>query len=50
VAAAPEKKVIGEVKFDEPIYATPVAANGRLYVTTSTHLYAIQAEKPVNAK
>lgn len=50
MATAPEKKVIGEVKFDEPIYATPVAANSRPYVTTLTHLYAIQAEKPVNAE
>ena len=29
----------------EPVYATPVAANGVLYVQTPTRLYAIAKEK-----
>ena len=41
-AAAPELKRIGEpIFFADPIYSTPVVANGVLYVTTTTHLYAI---------
>ncbi len=39
--AAPEMKVLLEVNFGAPIYSSPVAANGVLYVGTQTHLYAI---------
>jgi hypothetical protein len=28
------------VTFPDPIYATAVAANGTLFVTTQTHMYA----------
>jgi hypothetical protein len=28
------------VEFPDPIYSTAVAANGTLYVTTQTHVYA----------
>jgi outer membrane protein assembly factor BamB len=40
--ATREKKVLDEVRFDGPIYATPVAANGVLYIATQRKLYAFQ--------
>ncbi len=40
-AADKEKKLISQANFGEPIYGTPIAANGVLYVQTPTHLYAI---------
>jgi len=36
-----EKKVLSRVQLDGPISATPVAANGTLYVATQTRLHAI---------
>ncbi len=39
--AGPEKKVLAKVNCDAPIYSTPVAANGVLYIATQTHLYAL---------
>ena len=39
-AAAREKKLLDKVTLDSPIYATPVAANGVLYLATKTTLYA----------
>jgi len=44
-AASREKKLLFSVDLDGPISATTVAANGVLYVTTQTHLYALQ-QKP----
>jgi outer membrane protein assembly factor BamB len=44
-AASREKKIIRTMDLDSPIHATPVAANGVLYVTTMNWLYAIQAPK-----
>jgi outer membrane protein assembly factor BamB len=41
LAAAKEKRVISEANLGAPIYSTPVAANGALYVATSSHLYAL---------
>jgi outer membrane protein assembly factor BamB len=41
-AAHPEKRLLAEVMLDKPISATPVAANGVLFVATMTHLYALQ--------
>ena len=40
LAASKEKQVLSETEFGTPLYATPVAANGVLYVQTSSHLYA----------
>lgn len=42
-AASKEKKLISETRFDGPISGTPVAANGVLFVTTMSHLYALKA-------
>jgi outer membrane protein assembly factor BamB len=44
-AADKEKQLLGQADFGEPVYATPVAANGVLYVQTPTHLYAIAEGK-----
>ncbi len=40
-AAGREKRLLSEVDLDDPISATAVAANGVLYVTTMTRLYAL---------
>jgi outer membrane protein assembly factor BamB len=34
-------KHVRTIEFTSPIYSSPVAANGILYITTQTHLYAI---------
>lgn len=39
--AAREEKLIREVKTGDTVYTTPVVANGTLYVTTRSTLYAI---------
>ena len=40
-AASKEKKKLAEIDMGAPVYATPVVANGVLYIQTTTHLYAI---------
>lgn len=40
-AAGKEKKLLSELKLSSAISATPVAANGVLYVTTMNRLYAV---------
>jgi len=40
--AAKTKKILHSIKLDSPISATPVAANGALYVATDKTLYALQ--------
>jgi outer membrane protein assembly factor BamB len=40
-AASREKRLLNSADFGAPISATAVAANGRLYVSTMTHLFAI---------
>jgi len=42
LAAGKEEKVIATVDFKDPIYATPITADGTLFVATGTNLYAIQ--------
>ena len=39
-AASRELKVLAETKLDSPISASPIAANGVLYVMTQRWLYA----------
>jgi len=41
-AAAREKKLLSSCELGHPISATAAAANGVLYVTTMTRLYAVQ--------
>ena len=40
-AASKEKKKLADIDMGAPVYATPVVANGVLYIQTTTHLYAI---------
>ena len=42
LSASKEMNLISEVNFGAPIYSTPVAANGVLYVGTQSHLYALK--------
>jgi outer membrane protein assembly factor BamB len=46
-SAAKEKKVLWETKFASGLYASPVAANGVLYITTQKRLYAFQVPKDI---
>ncbi len=34
----------GPIEMDSSVYSTPIVANGVLYISTRTHLFAIQAE------
>lgn len=43
-ATGKEKKKLGSMVFDAPIYSSPIVANNTLYVATMTHLYAIASE------
>lgn len=43
LAAAKEKNVLSEANLNTPVYATPIVANGVLYMASSTHLYAIHS-------
>jgi len=38
----PRKKVLASIDMKDPIYSSPVAANGVLYVATQSQLYAIE--------
>ena len=40
-----EKKLLSQTNMGAPIFATPIVANGVLYISTNTHLFAIQAPK-----
>ena len=41
LAAGKTVKVLGTVELNAPVYASPIAANGVLYITSMTHLYAV---------
>lgn len=41
-AASPTKKVLHKADFDDQFHASPVAANGVLYATTMSRLYALR--------
>ena len=40
IAASKEKKILSETNLGAPVYSTPIVANGVVYVTSNTHLYA----------
>ena len=48
LAAAKTKQEIARIEFDAPIIATPVVANGKLYITTQKHVFAF-AKQPTPA-
>jgi len=39
--ASKKKKLLAEIQLSAPMYTTPVAANGTLYIATQNHLYAV---------
>jgi len=41
-AATREKNILSEVRFGSPLFATPVAANGVLYISSQRKLYAFE--------
>ena len=43
LAAGKEKKLLANIHLGSPIYCTPVAANGVLYVASQRYLWAVQA-------
>ena len=45
-AASKEKKILSETNLGAPVYSTPIAANGVLYVSSNTHLFAFAPDKP----
>jgi len=42
--AGREKEMIAEIDMKSPIYSSPVAANGVLYIQTHTHLFSIKGQ------
>ena len=42
LAEGKELKEIGSVEFPAPVMGSPVVANGVLYLSTHTHLYAFK--------
>ncbi|MGA2660858.1 MAG: PQQ-binding-like beta-propeller repeat protein [Verrucomicrobiota bacterium] len=44
LAASKEKKVLGAINLGAPVYSTPVVANGVLYVSSNTHLFAFATD------
>ena len=44
LAAGRQKKVIGAFDFKDPIYATPIVAQGVMYLATSSNLYAVRGD------
>ena len=44
LASGKELKVIGKISLGAPIWATPVAANGTLYIASKTYLWAVHNE------
>jgi len=47
--AAKEKKVLSQTNLGAPVYSTPVAANGALYIASNTHLFSFSANPTPSA-
>jgi outer membrane protein assembly factor BamB len=50
MAASKEKKIISEVNLGAPIYSSPVVANGVMYISTQSHLFAFEKKEQVAVK
>ncbi|MHC5004702.1 MAG: outer membrane protein assembly factor BamB family protein, partial [Planctomycetota bacterium] len=48
--ASKELKMLGEIDMMAPIYSSPIAANGVLYVASMTHLFAIAQTAPATVE
>jgi outer membrane protein assembly factor BamB len=50
MAATKEKKLLSETNLGAPVYSTPVVANGTIYISSNTHLFAFHdtARQAVN--
>ena len=44
--AGKEMQFINKINFEAPIYSSPIAANGTLYIASQTHLFAIGKSSP----
>ncbi|MCD6048849.1 MAG: qheDH [Verrucomicrobia bacterium] len=42
LTATKEKKVLSECNLGAPVYSTPIIANGVLYISSNTHLFALE--------
>jgi outer membrane protein assembly factor BamB len=49
MAAGKEPKVLSELHLGSPVYSTPIAANGVLYVASQQYLWAVQ-QQPATAE
>jgi outer membrane protein assembly factor BamB len=43
-AASKEKKLLSETNLGAPVYSTPIVANGVLYISSNTHLFAFSTK------
>ncbi len=48
--ASKEKKLLSVTNLGAPVYSTPVAANGVLYVSSNTHLFAFASEGTTDSR
>ncbi len=46
IQAGPEHQILGSNALDEAAHASPAIANGRLYIRTASHLWAVAAKEP----
>jgi outer membrane protein assembly factor BamB len=46
LAAGKECKVLSRIRMGCPVYATPIVADGVLYIASQKRLYAVQAGCP----
>ena len=49
LAADKTLKELGKIDMKAPVYSSPIVANGTLYISTPTHLYAIAPTKTAQA-
>ena len=47
MAAARKPKVLSQIRLGSPVYASTIAANGVLYVTSQPHIWGVRAPERV---